>query len=326
MSFNQPPPNPYGQQPPPPGPPPGYGYPQQGGVPPQQNPYAQPPGPQGPNPYAQQPGPQGPNPYAQQGGPQGPYGQPGPQGPYGQQPGWGGQVPPPPPGKSNAGKIIGIVAAIVVVAAAGIGIALTAGGGSGSGSSAKGGGGGGGASGGVKYKLTAPQTVAGTYTLQQSKDDAEIGEAKKASAAPIFAGVSGGKAMTATYEGSDKLSTLTVVGEYGDVSDPSSAVDTAFSAITANAANSTNGATLTAVGSPQSESPAGFDGVMKCQNFTPAGGAAGAGTLPICIWGDSSTVTEVFVFKVSMSGQPMSLTEAADTTAKVRQDVRVRIP
>ena len=313
MSFNQPPPNPYGQQPPPPGPPPGYGYPQ-GAVPPQQNPYAQPPGPQGPNPYAQQ------------AGPQGPYGQPGP---YGQQPGWGGQVPPPPPGKSNTGKIIGIVAAIVVVAAVGIGVALTAGGGSG-GSSAKGGSGGsgGGASDGVKYKLTAPQTVAGTYTLTESKDDAEIGADRKASAAPIFGSVSGGKAMTATYQSSDKLSSLTLTGEYGDVSDPSSAVDTAFAAITANAANSTNGATLTAVGSPQSESPAGFDGVMKCQNFTVAGGAAagGGGTLPICIWGDSSTVAEVFVFKVSMTGQSMSLGDAADTTAKVRQAARVRIP
>ncbi|MGW7008097.1 hypothetical protein ACWGCW_36230 [Streptomyces sp. NPDC054933] len=195
MSFNQPPPNPYGQQP---GPQPGYGYPQQGGVPPQPNPYGQPgQPPQAPtNPYGQPPA-------------NAPYGMP-PQGmnPQGQQPGWGGQVPPPPPvKKSNAGKVIGILAAVVVVAGAGIAFAIV----------------GGGAGGGGDYKLTTPDTVLGG---QYSKDPS------KASMLPqpetgSDTGISNGQSVSAAWKNGGNE--LVFAGAYGDVSDPNAFVNKVIS-------------------------------------------------------------------------------------------------
>ncbi|WP_405440612.1 hypothetical protein OG373_25760 [Streptomyces avidinii] len=110
MSYNQPgpygqqpqQPGPYGQQPPPPGP---YGQPA-----PQPNPYGQPGQPPAPQPgygYPQQPGvpPQG---YPQQ-PPTPAYGHPQQQPPYGGQP----------PKKSKAGVIIGVVVAVAVIAGGG---------------------------------------------------------------------------------------------------------------------------------------------------------------------------------------------------------------
>ncbi|MEU1625093.1 hypothetical protein ABZ746_07100 [Streptomyces sp. NPDC020096] len=190
MSFNQPPPNPYGQQT---GPQPGYGYPQQGGVPPQPNPYGQ-PGQPPTNPYGQPPA-------------NAPYGQPQQPNPYGQQPGWGGQVPPPPPvKKSNAGKVIGILAAVVVVAGAGIAFAVV----------------GGAAGGGGDYKLTTPDTVLGG---QYSKDSAASSDmASKMPSSGSDSNISNGTPVSGAWKSSKDE--VIFAGAYGSVSDPKTAVDT----------------------------------------------------------------------------------------------------
>ncbi|MCQ4046158.1 hypothetical protein ACFOSC_18980 [Streptantibioticus rubrisoli] len=275
MSFNQPPPNPYGQQP---GPQPGYGYPQQGGVPPQ-------PGQQPTNPYGQPPT-NAPYGVPQQAAPN----------PYGQQPGWGAQVPPPPPvKKSNAGKVIGILAAVVVVAGAGIAFAVM--------------GSGGGLSGGGDYKLTTPDTVLdGKY----SKDTAQSSQMTSHMDSSVNdSGISGGQTAGAVWKASKDGVILS--GAYGDVSDPSAAVDKVIS-------EGLKGATTT------KQTPSGFDGtVMKCGQQSE-----GLASMPFCVWGDSSTVAIAMWMPNVDPTNPTSLPTApsvsdwAQTTAKLRNEVRVK--
>lgn len=305
MSFNQPPPNPYGQ-PQQPGPPPGYGYPQQP--------------------------PQAANPYAQPAQP-GPYGQP-PQGPppaYGQQPGgWGAPPPPPQAPKSNAGKVIAVVAAVLVLAGGGIALAVSSGG--------KGGGGGsnatGGATGGApvkdaaKYKLTVPDSV-DVYKLKQDQTST-VSSTEKSKLEQNW-GVSNGTPVKASYTGATPGNSMSFVGMYGDVANPQQSVDNAFAAAKTNLMGQTDTKlTMTPEGSPQSFTPAGLDGgaVMKCQNFTMKG-ATGAGlTLPFCLWADSSTVGEVVSVSFSLQGgssQAPSLSDTAALAAKVRTAARVKI-
>lgn len=310
MSFNQPPPQPgyggqpgYGtqggqpQQPPaPPGPPqqppvppqqpaPGYGYPQQPTTPQPAAGYGYP---QQPGPYAQQPGPYGqqPGPYAQQ---PGPYGQPAP---YGQQPGaWG--APPPPSG--DKGKIIGIVVGVVVaVAVIGGGIvALTSGGVTG---------------GGGDYKLSMPTALLdGQYT--KSGNDASLSNGKTGD----DAGIDDATTVSGTYK---KDSTqLIVTGAYGDVSDPNAVLDKMLGAFNTKAAAS-GGAP------PKEVHPSGFDGdVMKCGTLGTA-----ATAFPYCAWADDSTVALAVNMNVDFTGatKAPSLTEWADSTVKIRDEVRVK--
>ncbi|MBY8886551.1 hypothetical protein K7472_17005 [Streptomyces sp. PTM05] len=325
MSYNQPPPNPYGGQPPQPGyggqppqpgygaqpPQPGYGYPQQ--PPPPQQPYG----------------------YPQQGAPQpGPYGQPPQPNPYGQQPGWGGpQVPPPPvPPKKNTGKVVAIIAAVVVVVGGGIAIAVNASGGS-SGDTAKGGSGGtsgssggGGGTSSVKYKLVLPDSLPGGYAAVPNQSSQSQSD-QQAKAAVLFSGVSGGTAVSKSYTAG--TTSMSVVGSYGSVSDPASAVDGTFTALKASMAASNSGSsgfTMTGQGSPQQESPAGLPSgsVMKCQSFAITGSGAGSGsTIPVCVWADSSDEGEVVPIQMTPGGA-MSLSDSASLAAKIKQAAEVK--
>ncbi|AEW94103.1 MULTISPECIES: hypothetical protein [Streptomycetaceae] len=283
MSFNQPPPNPYGP-PQPPAPQPGYGYPQQ---PPAANPYAQ-PQPQGPNPYAQGP--------AQPPAP--PYGQPpvpGAPGPYGQPQGWGaGPVPPPlPVKKSNKGKIVGIVAGVVVVAAIAVGaVTLT-------GATSSGGG----------YKLDTPATVlGGQYTKDSTMPGATGGDSDTQK------GSDKGITDATSVRGAWKSSKDEIIlgGAYGDVTDPKSAVGTLLSA--AGMKDATD------------QKPSGFDGdLMQCgvKDF-------GIYKAPFCAWGDNSTVALVMwngnPDTVATGGLPTppSTADFAQTVAKLRGEIRVK--
>lgn len=300
MSFNQPPPNPYGQPPQQPGPPPGYGYPQQSGAPqqpPQPGPYGYPQ--QGQNPYGQPQ--QGQNPYSQNAQ------QPNP---YGQQPGWGGVPPVPPlPPKKNTGKIVTIVAAAVVLIGGGIAIAATSGGG--------GGGGGGSVVDSVKYKLTTPQTVATEYQKSDSDSDAEASDSDLSS----IPGLSDPHTVSAGYATSDATKQLIFSGVYGTIGDPEAAVDSMFATVQKGSSTST------AIGSPQSVSPAGLDGaVMKCQLYQDTDGGTDA-KFPICIWGDSSTLGVVADADTAslLTGHSPSLSDAGTLTAEVRTDTRVKL-
>jgi hypothetical protein len=311
MSFNQPPPDPYGQQPQQPGPPPGYGYPQQGGIPqqpqqpgpygyPQQNPYGgQVPPPQ--NPYGGQ-APAAQNPYGVQPNPA--YGQQPPNPAYGQ-PGWG--APPPPP-KKNTGKVIAIVLGAVVVVGGGIAIATSVGGG-----------GGGGSATGPKYKLTTPATVAGDFTKQAGTNSSTSDDLDNTPGITDAHNVQAGYANGSSEQ-------LEFFGAYGTVGDPTAVVDSAFSQLDKQSSSSgdTDGK---AIGSPQSVSPIGLgDAVMKCQIFSADEDGISA-KFPICIWGDSSTVGVVAYVDGTavVTGGSVSVEDGAKITAEVRTSTRVKI-
>ncbi|MFC8125347.1 hypothetical protein [Streptomyces sp. NPDC057302] len=311
MSYNQPgpyggqqpqQPGPYGQQPGQPGPygqqpqapQPGYGYPQQPpqGVPPQQGGYSQP----------QQPGPYD---HGQQ------------QGPY-------GQVPPPPPAGGGSGKKTGIIiGAVVALVAIGGGIWwFTAGkddGSSSAGNSA--------VSDDGPHKLVTPEKVISEYEKQAATgegfDDDDMKEAEKD-------GVKNGKPVDAEYQSGDKSNPLAqkmikFMGVYGEIDDPSKVVDGMFAKMKKESVNEDTD-TGELVGSPKS-----FDGdgaVLKCQETKIKGGGSGPKEIrmPVCIWGDNSTVAVVIPVDMAsaMTGKSASLEDAADTAAKLRKEVRVK--
>ncbi|TXJ85320.1 hypothetical protein E2C11_05380 [Streptomyces lavendulae] len=340
MSSNQP--GPYGQPPQQPGP---YGQPGQPGQP---GPYGQP---QQPGPYGQQPqaGPYGQPPQApqqpgygypqqapqqpgygypqQQGMPQqpGPYGQQ----PYGQQQPYGGMPQPPQPGGGKK-KTALIIGSVVVVAAIVVGAVLLLGGGDGSSSVADDG----------AHKLITPATVInGTYTKQDGSDGSSNGLSDSDKSDFQKWGVQSPTEVSSSYETGTGLTKkgLSFSGVYGSVKDPEAVVDAMFAKIKTEASkdqsdSATKGKML---GSPQTVHPAGFShGVMKCQvaqidstdSSSSASGMPKSFKMPVCIWGDHSTVAFVSDYSVASlaSGQSGSLDETAELAAKLRNDVRVK--
>ncbi|MFD3839606.1 hypothetical protein ACFWWC_25615 [Streptomyces sp. NPDC058642] len=290
-------PGPYGQQPPQ-APQPGYGYPQQPAQP-QQPGYG----------YPQQQGgvpPQTP-PYGQQ-----PYGQQ----PYGQQP---YTTPMPPvPGGGGKKKIGIIIGAVAVVAAIAVGAALVLGGGDGGGSDIADDG---------TFKLTAPATVIdGEY---KKGDDAESDTLTESDVKDAESwGVKDPKDVSAAYSAGTDAAPKQVMfaGVYGTIEDPEKVVDAMFANMKKEAAkDKDSGQKL--VGSPTEQTPSGFkNGVMKCQEIesTESGMTV---KMPFCIWGDHSTVAYVLSYDVAglIAGKSKTMAEAAELTAKLRDDVRVKV-
>ncbi|MEV7196565.1 hypothetical protein AB0N81_32910 [Streptomyces sp. NPDC093510] len=327
-------PGPYGQQPQQPGPygqqpqapQPGYGYPQQ----------APPPQPQ-PQPgygYPQQ-APQ-PGPYSQPQQP-GPYGQVPPQPPYGQQPQAPyGQVPPPPPGggKKKTGLII---AAVAVVAAAAVGGYLVLAGGDDdkSGKGGKNGDSSNVAGSGIKddgpHTLTTPPTILNEY---DKSDEMSGGFNSSDLAAAEKAGVKDPQDVDAGYQSGDgsnplRQKALQFMGVYGEIENPGPVVDGMFAKIKKDSQKNSS-ETGELVGSPKDFSTG--DTVLKCQEsvMENSGGGASSGPkeihMPVCIWGDHSTVGVVVPLEVAeaMAGK-VSLSNASDTTLRVRKAVRVKV-
>ncbi|MFJ3630962.1 hypothetical protein [Streptomyces sp. NPDC090112] len=306
MSYNQPgpygqpqQPGPYGQQPPPPpgpygqpaqpgpygqpAPQPGYGYPQQPGVPPQG--------------YPQQP----PTPA---------YG-------YPQQAPYGGQ----PPKKSKAGVIIGVVVAVAVIAGGGWYL-LGSGAGGSIAADTKG------------YKLVAPDSVDDfkkdpKYTekplTDKDKQEAEAAGIKN----PTKAGMN---YLAGDPKNPLSAKSLNFSGVYGELADPEKTVDGYFAM--AKLENSKDGKSqVELLGTPKAMSPAGFEGaVMKCQDFkftakdTTTKGPKEA-TLPICIWGDYSTLAMVSATDVAsvLAGKPgYTQEQTAELAAKLYKTARVK--
>ncbi|MEW1658156.1 MULTISPECIES: hypothetical protein [unclassified Streptomyces] len=321
MSFNQPPPGPYGQQPQqpgpygqpqPPAPQPGYGYPQQGGqVPPQQG-YGY------PQQAPQQQFPQ----QAQQ-----PYGQPaqpnyGQQAPYGQQPDYGQQTPygtipqQPETGGGNGKKIGLIVGAVAVVAAIGAGAYFVFG----SGSKVK------------PYTIALPDTLlSGQFQKIQKPGSAggDTGDFSNDKDAKAL-GITNSKGVSGTYKGSDAGLQMSLSGLYGDIADPQGAVTQAFAKIDESFKKSPSGRKVEDVTPITEYSPSGFDGdTMKCRTQKMSI-AAGGMTVPVtastCIWGDNSALGIVsMVAPPSTSGSSAttpSAEELSNKTAKVRSEVR----
>ncbi|MFE5885149.1 hypothetical protein [Streptomyces hydrogenans] len=312
MSYNQPgpyggqqpqQPGPYGQQPGPYGQPqgqPGYGYPQQApqGVPPQQ-PYGYPQQ-QQPNPYGQQP---------QYGAPQGP----------------GGYVPhPPAPAKSKTPLIIGAVA---VVAAIAVGAYFLIGGGGGASVANDG-----------PHKLVTPETVLTEYKKDAasgggSNDDDLVKDAAKY-------GVKNPKEVNGSWKVEDKANPLAgkmlqFGGVYGEIEDPEKTVDAIFANMKAEAeAEKDEKEKGELVGEPKAYTPEGLDGaVLKCQEVKAPTGAESGGlgpkevSMPVCVWGDHSTIGYVMHFNLAdlMTGKSGTSEEVAAIAAKLRKEVRVKI-
>ncbi|MET7762158.1 hypothetical protein ABZS71_09005 [Streptomyces sp. NPDC005393] len=287
-----------------------------------------------------QPPPQGP--YGPDGAP-GPYGPPNP---YGQspqppsapprfppqppgcppQPGYpqGGFPPPPPPGGSGGGKgkTIGIVIGAVVVAGAIVGgFALAGGGDSGSGGITDD---------GKKYRLTAPTKVLDEYKSWIPA----AGQARELSTkdAQTFALKSGkgidGKWSTADLSSGDaseldSAKTVLLYGAYGEVADPEKSVDAYFAYLKQQSRKSDRSAEV--VGSPEKRSPDGFEnGIMRCQyvRATKETKPGEPSTLPVCVWGDYSTVGAVVP---SDGSKTVSLDQAAKVASDLRKEVRVEV-
>ncbi|UQA95399.1 hypothetical protein [Streptomyces halobius] len=322
MSYNQPPPGPYGQQPQqpgpygqpqPPAPQPGYGYPQQGGpVPPQQG-YGYPQQPQQPGPYGQQPqqgGPVPPQPgygFPQQGGQQTPY----------------GTIPQGPPESGGNGKKIGlIIGAIAAVAAIGVGAYFVFG----SGDDVK------------PYTIELKDSLLGGEFKKASgsgDDPEDLTDDKQAKAM----GITESKGVAAAYTNSSKLQ-LKVIGAYGKVADPEAAVDQMFAKMEEGMEkslkgrdSSENNMKLETATGPTDYSPDGFDGaVLKCKVHKITAGGGGV-TLSFnattCIWGDNSAVAMVSTTDVPSRTNPGQIEahapgaeQLAEKTAKIRDEVR----
>ncbi|WP_206502412.1 hypothetical protein [Streptomyces chrestomyceticus] len=324
MSFNQPPPGPYGSSgQPPQGP---YGdsgqqQPQGGGFGP----------PQGPPQGSPQGAPQGPP----QGPPPGPYEYGTPQQPPGaqqpMQPSQFPQFPPPGPpggGSGNTGKIIAGVAAGVVLVGAIIGgaVMLVSGDGGSGPPRARGGesaapGTGSGASGpseekpsaedgGQRMRLTTPATVdEGAYTLEKDKAALQRDGLKLGSPPP------GMTQEIARYRGTRGSGTtaLMISGGYGTIGDPDSVVDNMFRGV------ATGGTTV--VRQRETFRPGGADGTVKidCEVVrNPTFGHA-----PVCGWADGSTAAVLLYLNGELrSPSDVNLSQYADTTAVVRGETR----
>ncbi|MFE5679415.1 hypothetical protein ACFQ7B_26390 [Streptomyces erythrochromogenes] len=311
MSYNQPgpygqqpqqpqQPGPYGQQPPPPPGP--YGQPAQPG------PYGQPAPPQPGYGYPQQPGvpPQG---YPQQ-PPTPPYGHP-------QQAPYGGQ----PPKKSKTGVIIAAVVAVAVIAGGGWYLL--------------GGGAGGSISADTKgYKLVAPESVDDFKKDPKHQDKPLTDKDKKEAEA---AGIKNPTRTTMNYQAGDPKNPLTAKGlnfsgVYGEIADPEKTVDGYFAM--AKLESSKDGKSdVELVGSPKAVTPADFEGaVMKCQDVKFTAKDANTkgpkeATLPICIWGDYSTLAMVSATDVAsvLAGKPgYNQEQTAELAAKLYKTARVK--
>ncbi|MCM2576012.1 hypothetical protein [Streptomyces meridianus] len=287
--YGDPQADPYGQQ----QGQPGYGYPQQ--PPPEQPGYG----------YPQQPPPQQPGygygypqqetaygyPQQQQPPPppqQDPYGEQ--HSPYGQeQAEWDA-----PAERSSSGRTIGIAAAAVFLLVI-VGTVVWFSGGGGAGGNGDG------------YTLTTPAKVMGGEFSKNQEQSEKMPKSQSGD----DTGISDATSVSAVYT-NDKAQ-LSFGGAYGDVTDPSAAVDQII------AGGPFKDTRVTA------QKPAGFDGdVMKCGELDME-----VFKTPFCVWGDSSTAALVMYSptpKAATDGKisTPSVGDWAETTAKFRKDVRVK--
>lgn len=292
MTTPQQPPGGFGQAP-------GYGAPQVFPPPGQPAGYPAGPAPGGPAPYGPQPHPAGPMPYAQPA--PGPYGMPqqAPQFGYGGGPG----MPPPIPPRRKAGKvwgIIGAVAGMVVIGTLASNAAFRGGGSSS-----------GGSSGGPRYRIAVPQTlVGGEYKL--AKDISQ-----QAGRSVPSEGANEHDIKTAGGQYTSGTKSLVMLGLYGVIDDPETAVDHTIRGMTRD------GKTEVAVADKEFTPSGGGDSLICGVDVRTEMGQKI--TVPFCVWADSSTsgnVAETDASKLSKEPQSVDLQEFADKADKIRREVR----
>ncbi|CAL9547727.1 hypothetical protein ABT368_32735 [Streptomyces althioticus] len=318
-----------------------------GGQPQQPGPYGRQPGPYGQQPQAPQPGygypQQTPPPaqpgygYPQQPGQTGHPGVPPQQPPYGQQPQYGMPPQPPASGGGGGGKVAAIVVgAVAVVTAIGVGAYLLLGGDSGSTAA--------GLTDDGPHKLTVPKTVLGEY--QRFGDGSEESGAENAKDMER-SGVKNGTAILGQWSTADfgnydpadpstagdfpdqsELLTakgITMVGGYGEISDPQKTLDTFFSNIQdkveKSAGQNTGGMdNAELVGEPEEVEIAGT--VAKCQSTKSTNALTKKESTDwFCAWADHSTVG--MVSPGDNAGTGVGKDTAVDLTTKLREQIRV---
>jgi hypothetical protein len=149
-------------------------------------------------------------------------------------------------------------------------------------------------------------------------------------------GVKNAKEVEAGYQSGDESNPfaskmLQFGGVYGEIEDPEKVVDAFFAHMkTESEKDADSEAKL--VGSPKAYEPAGLENaVLKCQQMKgPTGASAGQGpkdvTLTVCVWGDHSTLGMVMPIDMAgaLTGKGGDPSAAADTTVKLRKEVRVK--
>ncbi|NEB01766.1 hypothetical protein G3I78_22220 [Streptomyces sp. SID13726] len=181
------------------------------------------------------------------------------------------------------------------------------------------------------HTLTTPATVLTDYKKSASADGGGFSENDVKDAEKH--GVKNAQDVSATYQSgaaTDYLAMKMVnfMGVYGDIDDPEKVVDAMFAEMKKSAASDGEGKV---VGSPKAYTPAGLDSaVLKCQETKvdsgTSTGTSGSISMPVCIWGDHSTLGIVIPIDMAdaMSGKAADLSNAADMTAKLRTEVRVK--
>ncbi|MFG2698671.1 hypothetical protein [Kitasatospora sp. NPDC048407] len=297
---------PYGAPPPQPGygapqQPPAYGAPQPPAYgAPQQPAYGAPqPSGYGTPPPAGQPGygypQQAPPPQQQWGGmPQQP-GQPG-------QPGYGGFPPPPAPSKGKGGII-----AVVVVLVLAIGGGLAYWGLSGTkGSDTEG-----------KYKLSAPESVAG-YT---KKNADEKGGLKGLDGVGTFEGT-----LAATYQ-KTTTDAASLSGSWGKVPDPAKALDVLTKKINEGDGSDASAGKLVwkqELTDVEASDPTDPGAKLRCGVGTSDTGTGKASMgIPMCMFASHSTIGMVAFISMDPSGKTISTTEAATRARQLRDAATV---
>jgi hypothetical protein len=187
------------------------------------------------------------------------------------------------------------------------------------------------------HKLITPETVLGEYKKSansggsKSSDDDFIKDAEKN-------GVKNPQRVNAQWEvksDSNPLGSklLQFGGAYGQIDDPEKTVDGIFANMRVEAEKDKDGMSEL-VGDPKTYTPEGLDGaILKCQEIKskPDSGSGGLGpkeiVMPVCVWGDHSTIGYVMSMNVAdlMAGKSIPTEEAAATAAKLRKEVRVKL-
>lgn len=184
------------------------------------------------------------------------------------------------------------------------------------------------------YKLVAPESVDDFKKDPSYKEPAFTDEDKKEAEA---SGVKNPARVGMAYTAGDPKNPLTgkglsFKGLYGEIADPEKSVDGYFAMAKLNASKDGK-SDVTLIGSPKAMTPAGFKGaVMKCQEAkfvikdTTTKGPKEF-TLPICIWGDYSTLSMVTATDVAslFANKPgYTMEQTAEFTAKLYNTARVK--
>lgn len=190
------------------------------------------------------------------------------------------------------------------------------------------------------HKLTTPATVlSGEYEKSDDADSGGFDESDVKDAEKH--GVKNAKDVHSGYQAGDAetnplaVKAINFMGVYGDIDDPEAVVDGMFTEMKKSATEDDEGE---AVGSPKVYTPSGLDGaILKCQEVkykdsTSSTGSSSASapseiSMPVCIWGDHSTLGVIIHVDLAdaMSGKSPDLASAAELTVKFRKDVRVKI-